>query len=277
MVLMTLKYLKMECSAGEICGGAVNVENCVLFFTLLGAWTEILSSTLFEARPQEFHIFQTLMDFLEDSHAEENMIKKNQVRSSEVKNLSNCVFFISGTLTIRRDWDPKYNETYMDNGITIDEVDTWNECGVPQLCVVNATREKCTPDHPLYNATFDGCPPVYPVQPCIPAWGGTEIHSYIHTSQISTTLVFTLNVKVLTYFYFSIMFYVLCCFQHGKNGVNVTRADQMVRTVAARESEQENAGTAAGKRALAISQWRNARMNVEKIVVLIMLAKTNAT
>ena len=67
------------------------------------------------------------------------------------------------------------------------------------------------------------------------------------------------------------------CFQHGKNGVNVTRADQMVRTVAARESEQENAGTAAGKRVLPISQWKNARMNVEKIVALIMPARTSAT
>ena len=56
----------------------------------------------------------------------------------------------------------------------------------------------------------------------------------------------------------------------------MTRADQMVRTVAARESEQENAGTAAGKRALAISQWKNARMNVEQIVVLITHAKINA-
>ena len=71
------------------------------------------------------------------------------------------------------------------------------------------------------------------------------------------------------------MMIVLCCFQHGKNGVSVTRA-RMVRTVAARESEQESAGTSAGKRALPISQCKNARMNVEKIVALMIPAKENA-
>ena len=61
----------------------------------------------------------------------------------------------------------------MDNGITRDSKDNWNECGELQLCVVNSTQQSCPPDHPLYNATFGDCPPVYPVQPCIPSWGGT--------------------------------------------------------------------------------------------------------